>query len=252
MKKIFTFMAAAAVAVSVNAQEIYWAVGDANPEAGQVIESVTGIKAVLGGEKCVTSSGGDNTALVWKDNKSGKITVEGCEFTHYSISGDNARGENFVAGTSARVYGGFAKFEPSVDGDLWAVFYIPDNKNVIFSEVTAANTDGVNLLLNGTAEVYNNAGVKLEVSETGMPDQTYKKTLGYIKCALKAGNDYYLSLDGSKLGFGGFVYKTAQGAAVEAINAIDENAPIYNAQGVRVNADAKGLLIQNGKKIIRK
>lgn len=32
----------------------------------------------------------------------------------------------------------------------------------------------------------------------------------------------------------------------------DENAPIYNAQGVRVNADAKGLLIQNGKKFIRK
>ena len=43
-------------------------------------------------------------------------------------------------------------------------------------------------------------------------------------------------------------------AGVEAIEAaaIDENAPIYNALGVRVDANAKGLLIQNGKKFIRK
>lgn len=41
--------------------------------------------------------------------------------------------------------------------------------------------------------------------------------------------------------------------AVNAVEAtLDVNAPIYNAQGVRVNADAKGLLIQNGKKFIRK
>ena len=41
--------------------------------------------------------------------------------------------------------------------------------------------------------------------------------------------------------------------SVSAIDAaFDENAPVYNAQGMRVNADAKGLLIQNGKKFIRK
>ncbi len=32
----------------------------------------------------------------------------------------------------------------------------------------------------------------------------------------------------------------------------NENAPIYNMMGVRVNSDAKGILIQNGKKFIRK
>ncbi|MDE7350689.1 MAG: hypothetical protein K2N25_06450 [Muribaculaceae bacterium] len=42
-------------------------------------------------------------------------------------------------------------------------------------------------------------------------------------------------------------------AAVGSISVDNnENAPIYNAQGMRVNADAKGLLIQNGKKFIRK
>lgn len=32
---------------------------------------------------------------------------------------------------------------------------------------------------------------------------------------------------------------------------LDENAPIYNVQGMRVNKDAKGILIQNGKKFVR-
>lgn len=32
---------------------------------------------------------------------------------------------------------------------------------------------------------------------------------------------------------------------------LNENAPIYNAQGARVGADAKGILIQNGKKFVR-
>jgi len=41
--------------------------------------------------------------------------------------------------------------------------------------------------------------------------------------------------------------------AVEGVEAEeDANAPIYNMMGVRVNADAKGILIQNGKKFIRK
>ncbi len=40
--------------------------------------------------------------------------------------------------------------------------------------------------------------------------------------------------------------------AVNGLEAANENAPIYNMMGVRVNADAKGILIQNGKKFIRK
>lgn len=42
-------------------------------------------------------------------------------------------------------------------------------------------------------------------------------------------------------------YDGVENVAVEA----NENAPIYNLNGVRVNADAKGILIQNGKKIVR-
>ena len=103
---------------------------------------------------------------------------------------------------------------------------------------------------------------------------------GFMTFNVLAGNTYYYSALGSKCAGIGFVFTDseteptvtycAQGdlpevtfipgkepvigeSGVESIAAaIDENAPIYNAQGVRVNADAKGLLIQNGKKFIRK
>lgn len=42
-------------------------------------------------------------------------------------------------------------------------------------------------------------------------------------------------------------------AAVEAVEAVENaDAPVYNMMGIRVNSEAKGILIQNGKKFIRK
>lgn len=102
-------------------------------------------------------------------------------------------------------------------------------------------------------------------------DSAPAESTGFLAFPVKADNTYYISALGSKACMGGFVYTEAaptvtfkadgdlpevvfgDGSAVESIAvSIDENAPIYNAQGVRVNADAKGLLIQNGKKFIRK
>lgn len=105
---------------------------------------------------------------------------------------------------------------------------------------------------------------------------------GFLTFNVLEGNSYYFSALGSKAACGGFVFteedptivfkavvnaetgeETAPevtfepmlGLGVEAIEgAAVENAdaPIYNMLGVRVNADAKGILIQNGKKFIRK
>ena len=102
-------------------------------------------------------------------------------------------------------------------------------------------------------------------------DSAPAESTGFLAFPVKADNKYYVSALGSKATMGGFVYTESEpvvtlkatedlpevvfgeGSAVERVAvAIDENAPIYNAQGVRVNADAKGLLIQNGKKFIRK
>lgn len=99
---------------------------------------------------------------------------------------------------------------------------------------------------------------------------------------------FYYWAQGSKMANNGFIYVPAEEPTLEAIPSIvfsgvekvneetgevtpaptpivfgdnssvenvavasDENAPIYNLNGVRVNADAKGILIQNGKKVVR-
>lgn len=96
---------------------------------------------------------------------------------------------------------------------------------------------------------------------------------GFVTFNVLEGNDYYFSALGSKCACAGFIFTESEeepvvtfcatdelpevvfatGAAVESVaTAADENAPIYNMMGVRVNSDAKGILIQNGKKFIRK
>ena len=90
--------------------------------------------------------------------------------------------------------------------------------------------------------------------------------------------DYYVFATGSKMNTCGYIFVPGEaqpsvsftgtsdngdrafavtgeynpGAGVEAVAVENADAPIYNALGIRVNADAKGLLIQNGKKFIRK
>lgn len=115
-------------------------------------------------------------------------------------------------------------------------------------------------------------------------DKAPGESTGFLSFPVYADCDYYFSALGSKAACGGFVFTEeapsivfeacdvtdkegnvthfdkvefpailGDGAAVEAVEAAnDANAPIYNLMGVRVNSDAKGLLIQNGKKFIRK
>ena len=106
------------------------------------------------------------------------------------------------------------------------------------------------------------------------------ESTGFLTFSVYEDTDYYFSALGSKAACGGFVFTEENptvkfkevlnedgtvaypavefpamgaGASVESVAAAaNENAPIYNMMGVRVNADAKGILIQNGKKFIRK
>ena len=104
---------------------------------------------------------------------------------------------------------------------------------------------------------------------------------GFVTFAVYEDTDYYFSALGSKAPCGGYIFTETfptvtfnaitdgdgnvtspevvfapmgfGTAAVESVSVeANENAPIYNMMGVRVNSDAKGILIQNGKKFIRK
>ena len=102
---------------------------------------------------------------------------------------------------------------------------------------------------------------------------------GFLTFNVLGGNEYYFAALGSKCPCGVFVLtegeeiptvtylatddlpevsfvgessETMSGVEALEVAKADENAPVYNVLGQKVSADAKGLLIQNGKKFIRK
>ena len=106
------------------------------------------------------------------------------------------------------------------------------------------------------------------------------ESTGFLTFPVYAGAYYYFCALGSKAACSGFVWTEndpkivyqevladdgsvslpavefnplIDPSAVETVEAVENaDAPVYNMMGVRVNADAKGILIQNGKKFIRK
>lgn len=77
----------------------------------------------------------------------------------------------------------------------------------------------------------------------------------YLTFAATAGETYYVFNKNTQIGFGGFEFTADEGtgiAGVEVEEENDPNAPVYNLAGQRVGKDVKGILIQNGKKFIRK
>ncbi|WP_289158241.1 hypothetical protein [uncultured Muribaculum sp.] len=245
-------MAAAVMAVSANAGTSEFIVTEKATPAQRI--DLAGLTVVLGGQKCVDKAGEDNGADVWKDLKNGSISVAGVDFTNYMVSGDNARGADFAAGTSARVYGGYIEYIPSIDGTLYTVFNIPSGKGIIFSEINAANEAGTNILLGASpaAVIYNAEGTAVALDESGVA-QSDSKAMAYIKAEVKAGSTYYFSFSGSKTSFGGCVFEYTGTAGIEDVTvAEDENAPMYNLQGVQVDENYKGIVIKNGKKYLNK
>lgn len=76
---------------------------------------------------------------------------------------------------------------------------------------------------------------------------------GYLTFAANANETYYIFNKNTQIGFGGFEF-TAGSTGINdvTVNAgLDKNAPIYNLAGQRVGKDAKGILIQNGRKFIK-
>lgn len=81
-----------------------------------------------------------------------------------------------------------------------------------------------------------------------------RPVLGYLTFSVEAGKSYYLLNTKSQIGLYGFEFNAGQSGIADIIadKTLDENAPIYNVYGQRVNKDYKGVLIQNGKKFINR
>lgn len=241
MKKIFTLIAVAAMALTVNAQAYQLTVGD-KTDAGTKITSVSGISMTYGAQ-------GDTQFKEVKSNGEGLKTVTGYNAKTDGngvnpVDGDN---KGYDKGGSTPVKGTFYLFEPTQDGNLEV--FIVCNADKVF----AILEDGTNIATSLEAinlKAYDENG-DAYTDITFEDGKFNNKVYGTVTFPVKANKKYHVFVAGSKLGFGGFTFTSATG--IESVKASNTaNGEVYNLAGQKVDANAKGLVIKNGKKMIQK
>ena len=233
MKKFFTFIAAVAMAASVNAQGTYAvAEGDA-VTAGDQITSVNNVTLTYC-ENAGTAFAGGKAMGNWAD----------ADFTAY-VCGKNSGKLVSGAAPTGCVY----KFDTKVAGTLTV-------------GVQLGGTKGFHILDADFAEVapasYNLPAAKDGASQKFTQNQKgeniiAEKSNGTVTFSVAEGGTYYVFAAGSKLGFYGFKF-TAGTSGISNINASEaaNEAATFNLLGQKVASNAKGLVIKNGKKFINK
>lgn len=224
MKKIFTLIAAAFMAASINAQGTFaLQYEDPASPAGTQVTSVDNITFTWGVAGEADFKGG---------NKKNETLKEALGATGY-CEGNGVNG-SLTGGT---VY----YFEPTINGAITVGFVLNSGKAFFVQDIDGNNVDFTMTDAEGTAVELENGG-KLADKLTG----------GLVKFNVAAGKKYAVYCTGSKLGFYGFKLEAGGSSSVNAIEA-DKTVytPAYNVAGQRVSDNAKGLIIKNGKKVIR-
>ena len=80
-----------------------------------------------------------------------------------------------------------------------------------------------------------------------------RPVLGFIDFSVEAGKTYWLFNPKSQIGIYGFYFAAGGTDGIANVKAeLDADAPIYNLAGQKVDKGFKGVVIQNGKKMIQK
>ena len=246
MKKIFTLIAAAMMVAGANAQE-----QKTEKYIYDGSEVTNGTKVELNAITMTYTMGETASDQTWLSDAAAtqatNLANETIDFTNY-IQAKGANGRKDVLTNTNCAY---FKFEPKYDGTLQVmVTNVATNKELCAAE----HKDGVStplpvkiLSADGWKEIA--ANTTLEAS--GITD----KYEGFVNIDVKAGGTFTYCLNGSKGRIMGFSYTyTETSTGIDRITSnetVNENAPVYNLAGQRVNKEAKGILIQNGRKVIK-
>lgn len=244
MKKIFTLIAVAAMAINANAQSYKIAEGD-KFTVGQEITSVANIKMIFGGAAQTYKDKNDaDKTDTWKDAVAHTTAFESVGYAASTDgNGNNPVGDdNKSSLTPTR--GTFYVFEPAAAGSLEVCGVFNADKTVVVSE------DGVDITstitYKGTAE----DGTEIE-GLTFTDNKFSAKLYGTLTFNVKAGSKYYVMIQGSKMGFAGFTFTAGGESGIASVKAAKANAAEYNLAGQKVAAGFKGLVIKDGKKVIK-
>lgn len=125
-----------------------------------------------------------------------------------------------------------------------------DNDNVYVSyyifNVAGASPTGAPVNLGGQTEAVGTlAGVDINYDFT--KGRKYQLKLQSIKC----GNHYAPSAEESILQGDAVIFTVTAESGIEAISADYNTAPLYNIAGQRIDGSQKGIIISNGRKIVK-
>lgn len=224
MKKIFTLIAVAAMALSTYAQGTY-ALKDTDTDAikaGTQIKSVDNITMTYGVE-----GSADFKAPSGKPDAKLEAILGATAYTEGNgVNGNKDNGTIYL-------------FEPAQDGILTVGAVINGGKNILVKKDFYTGEDV-------SYKIYDNDGTtEVEVTDGQVSDKVY----GLIVLDVKAGTKYSISLSGSKMGFYGFKFELSTN--INTVKAAAEDGAIYNLAGQKVDAAFKGIVIKNGRKMIQ-
>lgn len=235
MKKIFTLIAAAFVAVSVSAQGTYAVQnGDPGVAAGTQVTTVPNMTFTWGVAGGADFKGGNKK----NENLKAQLGSTGyCE----------GNGENGKYDEEKKCYAGTVYlFEPQSNGTVTVGWVLNASKAFYIQECSGAT------LVDVSFTSVDSEGTTVELTNGGKLAE--KLTGGLSTFAVEAGKKYAVYCTGSKLGFYGFKYELGTPAGISSVDsdASAASSAIYNSVGQRVNANAKGLVIKNGKKFVNR
>ena len=222
MKKIFTLIAAAFVAVSVNAEVVQVNINESG-------EDPVAANTVLSDNECFTA-----TTVFDTKGSAGKY-----EYAH--------AGFTFPAWIEIRV-----KEEPSsenpngtVDKPTTSVIIVAKKSAKLSAYVRTGNNKEVKLFDKATFTA-------LESTSSYTADGTSNNRWTWT-WNIEAGHEYVLSERSGTGRLSGFTYELSTSTGISSVeNEVSADAATYNVAGQRVNANAKGLVIKNGKKFVNR
>lgn len=208
-------------------------------------------------------------------------------FIYWDYEVETEKGLSFKVGDIPEIYwipganlpakGAYYKFAATKSGDLRVAIYGNKNGNptYIVDESTkqplAPSSVDVSIYYQNTGFAYE--GKENDENAGGADTRKYfnvgkmaddyvlqhtngvtenRPVLGYIDFSVEAGKTYWLFNPKSQIGIYGFYFDSTTGITDVKNDFSEVNAPVYNLAGQKVNANAKGLLIKNGKKFMNK
>jgi hypothetical protein len=198
----------------------------------------------------------------------------------YEVEGQN--GLSFKVGDIPEIYwtpganmpakGAFYKFAATKSGDLRVAIYGNKNANPTYivdestkqplapaSVTVSIYYQNTGFAYEGNAEEgtakYFNVGPQAEdyVLQHTIGITQNRPVLGYIDFSVEAGKTYWLFNPKSQIGIYGFFFQVGGSNGIASVKAeLDADAPIYNLAGQKVDKSFKGVVIQNGKKVVIK